>query len=175
VVIPVSPGQTIELPTDSPDGLLAKIGADGNLAIVIDGRTIILQGFVAANDTQPITIVTNDGDIIDITDVVASTLPDVALDIQTAAGPAAGAQAGTTGPNAAGSGIFVPFAAGPLLGGFQAAGVLGATQLAYKNIDDDQRFFVKEEEGNDLPKTIVIIPEEGQPVAEDGAFLIDED
>jgi VCBS repeat-containing protein len=175
VVIPVQPGQTIELPTDSPDGLLAKIGADGNLAIIVDGRTIILQGFVAANDAQPITIVTNDGDIVDITDVIAGTLPDVALDIQTAAGPAAGAQAGTAGANATGSGIFVPFAAGPLLGGFQAAGVLGATQLAYKNIDDEQRFFVKEEEGNNLPKTIEIIPEEGQPVAEDGAFLLDED
>src|ERR1051325_2364042 len=48
VVIPVKPGQTIELPTDSPDGLLAKLGSDGNLAIVVDGRTIILQGYAEA-------------------------------------------------------------------------------------------------------------------------------
>src|SRR6185503_18613055 len=50
VVIPVKPGQTVELPTDSTDGLLAKLGADGNLAIVVDGRTIILQGYAAANE-----------------------------------------------------------------------------------------------------------------------------
>src|SRR5262245_58131450 len=41
VVVPVKPGEMIALPTDSPEGLLAKLGADGNLAIVVDGRTII--------------------------------------------------------------------------------------------------------------------------------------
>jgi hypothetical protein len=91
VVIPVRPGQTIELPTDSVNGLLAKLGADGNLAIVVDGRTIILQGYAEANAESPIKIVTNDGDVVDIAEVIVATNPDVALDIQTAAGPAAGA------------------------------------------------------------------------------------
>src|SRR6185436_381734 len=77
VVIPVKPGQTIELPTDSPDGLYAKLGADGNLAIVVDGRTIILQGYAAANEEAPIKVVTNDGDVVDITEVVAGTSPDL--------------------------------------------------------------------------------------------------
>jgi hypothetical protein len=175
VVIPVRPGQTIELPTDSVNGLLAKLGADGNLAIVVDGRTIILQGYAEANAESPIKIVTNDGDVVDIADVIVATNPDVALDIQTAAGPAAGAQGGTNAGDAAGSGIFVPFAAGPLLGGFDAAGVLKATNLAYKNIDDERELFPILEEENNLPKSIVIIPEEGQPVAEDGSFLLDED
>ena len=142
VVIRVEPGQTVELPTDSPDGLLAKLGADGNLAIVVDGRTIILQGYAAANEQAPIKIVTSDGDAVDVVEVLASTMPD--LDIQTAAGPAAaGAQAGTA--NAAGGGIFIPFAAGPLLGGFDAEGTLKATQLAYKNIDDERVLFTLEE------------------------------
>ena len=149
IVIPVKPGQTIELPTDSADGLLAKLGADGNLAIVIDGRTIILQGYAQANadPDHPVKIVTNDGDVVDVNEVIVNTNPDVALDIQTAAGPAAaGAQAGTNGPEAAGSGIFVPFAAGPILGGFNAAGVLGATELQYKNITDERILFPIEEE-----------------------------
>src|SRR6185503_12978621 len=113
VVVPVKPGQTIELPTDSVNGLLAKLGADGNLAIVVDGRTIILKGYAEANAESPIKIVTNDGDVVDVAEVIVATNPDIAIDIQTAAGPAAaGAQAGTDG---AGSGIFVPFAAGALL------------------------------------------------------------
>ncbi|HEV8391271.1 MAG TPA: DUF5801 repeats-in-toxin domain-containing protein, partial [Dongiaceae bacterium] len=176
VVIPVKPGQTIELPTDSPDGLLAKLGADGNLAIVVDGRTIILQGYAEANAESPIKIVTNDGDTIDVAEVIVNTNPDVAIDIQTAAGPAAaGAQGGTDGNNAGSSGIFVPFAAGPLLGGFDAAGVLGATALQYKNITDERVLFTKLEEGNNLPQSIIIVPKNGQPVAEDGSFLLDED
>ena len=58
-MIPVRPGQVIELSTDSTDGLLAKIGPEGNLAIVVDGRTIILQGYVSANDQAPVRIVTS--------------------------------------------------------------------------------------------------------------------
>ena len=140
IVIPVKPGQVISLPTDSPDGMLAKLGADGNLAIVIDGRTIILKGYAEANQEAPIRIVTSDGDPVDIADVLADTLPD--LDIQTAAGPAAGPQ----GDTVSGSGIFVPFAAGPLLPGLLAEGVLDPTALKYKIIDDERRLFVRDEE-----------------------------
>src|SRR5919108_1446988 len=75
VVIPVKPGQTIELPTDSPNGMLAKLGADGNLAIVVDGRTIILQGYAEANAESPIKIVTNDGDAVDVNEVIVATNP----------------------------------------------------------------------------------------------------
>ena len=169
VVIPVKPGQTIELPTDSPDGLYAKLGADGNLAIVVDGRTIILQGYAAANEEAPIKVVTNDGDVVDITEVVAGTSPD--LDIQTAAGPGEGVgPQGNT--DATGTGIYDPFAAGPLLGGFDAVGVLGATALQYKTIDDKHELFTHDE-ANNLPQDIVIVPH--TPVAEDGSLLVDED
>lgn len=148
VVIPVTPGETIALPTASPDGLLAKLGADGNLAIVIDGRTIILKGYAEANETAPIKVVTNDGDVVDVTDVLASTLPS--LDIQTAAGPGAGPNAGgSQGDAPQGSGIFVAFAAGPLLPGLLAEGVLDPTDLGYKLIDDQRQFFVPDEEDSD--------------------------
>src|SRR5215510_9383451 len=160
--IPVKPGDVVQLPTDSMDGVLAKIGPEGNLAFVIDGRTIILQGYVKANEEKPVTIVTNDGDLIDPADAIASTDPNVALDIVTAAGPAAaGAQAGT---DATGSGIFVPFGAAGGLGGFNAEGVLGATALQYKLINDERKFFVHGlEEENHLPQDIKIVPDEGQP------------
>src|SRR5262245_8660232 len=137
--IPVKPGDVVQLPTDSMDGVLAKIGPEGNLAFVIDGRTIILQGYVKANEEKPVTIVTNDGDLVDPADTIASTDPNVALDIVTAAGPAAGAQPGT---DATGSGIFQPFGPAGGLGGFNAEGVLGATALQYKLINDERKFFV---------------------------------
>ena len=143
IVIPVKPGQVISLPTDSPDGLLAKLGADGNLAVVVDGRTVILKGYAEANQEAPIRIVTSDGDAVDVADVLAGTLPE--LDIQTAAGPAAGPQ-GSTIP---GSGIFVPFGAGPLLPAFLAEGVLDPTALKYKIIDDERKLFVRIEEDTD--------------------------
>jgi uncharacterized protein YegL len=135
VLLPVRPGQTIELPTDSTDGLLAKIGSEGNLAIVVDGRTIILQGYLEANDQSPIRIVTNDSDTVDVVDVIAAT--DPSLDIQTAAGPAAGGQ----GDSPDGSGIYVPFLAGPGLGGIAGEGILDPTALQYRLIDDTRELF----------------------------------
>src|SRR5262245_3235273 len=167
--IKVEPGQTIELPTDSTDGLLAKIGPEGNLAIVVDGRTIILQGYVEANEEKPIKIVTDDGGLIDPVELIAAT--DPSLDIQTAAGPAAGPQ-GNSDSN--GSGIFIPFGPAGELGGLNAVGILGGTALQYKLIDDERKFFTHEE-ANGLPKSIIIVPDDGQPTAENGAFQLDED
>jgi Ca2+-binding RTX toxin-like protein len=137
VVVPVAPGERVELPTDSADGLLAELGPQGNLAIVVDGRTIILQGYAAANEESPVTIVTNDGDRIDVAAVIAET--DPSLNIQTAAGPAAGSPGADGGDG--GSGIFVPFPAGAPLGGFDGEGVLGATALQYKLIDTSAKIF----------------------------------
>ena len=136
VVVPVTPGERIELPTGSADGLLAELGPQGNLAIVVDGRTIILQGYASANEESPVTIVTSDGEQIDVAFMLAET--DPSLDIQTAAGPAAGsAGAGADG----GSGIFVPFPVGAPLGGFDGEGVLGATALQYKLVDNSAKLF----------------------------------
>lgn len=140
ILLPVQPGQTVRLPTDSASGLLAKIGPEGNLAIVVDGRTIILQGFIKANDQSPVKIVANDGDTLDVADLIAAT--DPSLDIQTAAGPATGGQ----GEGADGSGIFVPFNAGPGLGGLNALGVLDPTALQYRLITDERLDPFEEEE-----------------------------
>jgi hypothetical protein len=129
IVVPVSGGQTIVLPTADENGLLAELGPEGNLGIVVDGRTIVLQGYADAQADAPVTIVTNDGDVVDISEIIAET--DPSLDIQTAAGPASGPQ----GDSDVGNGIYTPFVAGPPLGGFDASGVLGATALAYGLID----------------------------------------
>lgn len=134
VVVPVEAGQTVELPTADEDGLLAEIGPEGNLAFVVDGRTIILQGYASANDEAPVTIVTTDGETVDVAAVVAET--DPSIEIQTAAGPAAGPQGGEA---EAGNGIFVPFPADGPLGGFDGAGVLDPTELAYKLITDERK------------------------------------
>ena len=134
VAVPVAPGETIELPTDSQQSLLAELGPQGNLAIVVDGRTIILQGYAEASEQAPVTIVTDDGERIDVSAVIAAT--DPSLEIQTAAGPAAGSQ----GNVATGSGIFVPFPEDSPLGGFAAEGVLAGTALSYKLISSEAKF-----------------------------------
>src|SRR5262245_13119012 len=139
ILLPVQPGQTVRLPTDSTSGVLAKIGPEGNLALVVDGRTIILQGYLKANDQSPIKIVTNDGDTVDVADLIAAT--DPSLDIQTAAGPASGDQGDTEG-----SGIYIPFLAGPGLGGILAEGILDPTALQYRLIDDEFKLFTQDEE-----------------------------
>src|SRR5262245_33060839 len=140
ILLPVQPGQTVKLPTDTADGVLAKIGPEGNLALVVDGRTIILQGFLKANDQSPIKIVTNDGDDVNVAELIAAT--DPSLDIQTAAGPASGDQ----GDGTDGSGIYIPFLAGPGLGGIGAEGILDPTALQYRLIDDEYKLFTEGEE-----------------------------
>ena len=136
IVVPVQPGETVELPTDTEQGLLAELGPQGNLAFVVDGRTIILQGYAEANDKSPVTVVTDDGDRVDVAAIIAAT--DPSIDIQTAAGPATGPQGDTA---AVGSGIFTPFPAAGELGGFNGAGVLGGTALQYKLITDQTKIF----------------------------------
>src|SRR5215510_4980132 len=75
-VIPVAPGQTIPLPFP-PEHMLAKLGENGNLAVQIGDITFILQGYVAANDRQPITILADDGKPVDIADILAATDPEL--------------------------------------------------------------------------------------------------
>ena len=167
LIIQVRPGQVVTLPVADATGVPAKFGPEGNLAFVIDGRTIILQGYVQANEQQPIKIVTNDGDVVIPAELVADTNPD--LEIVTAAGGAAGPQGDTA---ATGSGIFVPFAAGPGIGGIGAEGVLGATALAYKNIDDEAEEFREGDEDQTPDFTITfdvlggLINEDDLPAAQ---------
>src|SRR5688500_16588851 len=178
ILLPVQPGQTVRLPTDSTNGVLAKIGPEGNLALVVDGRTIILQGFLKANDQSPITIVTNDGDDVNVADLIAAT--DPSLDIQTAAGPASGNQ----GDGADGSGIYIPFLAGPGLGGLDALGILDPTALQYRLIDDEYKLFTQEDDRGitdiDITFDILggIVNEDDLPADDDGnqqLFLVVKD
>src|SRR3954468_11968338 len=93
VRVPVQAGETVILPApfDAHHDLAAKEG-NGNLAIKVGDVTVILQGYIdASNDpAHPVTLDGADGQPVDIATILASTDPN--LDIQTAAGPAAGAQ-----------------------------------------------------------------------------------
>ena len=54
-LIPVAPGEVIELPYRA-DELSAKLGENGNLAIKVGERTIVLQGYVAAQERAAVTL-----------------------------------------------------------------------------------------------------------------------
>ncbi len=128
VRVQVGPGETIDLPFDGD--LAAKFGHEGNLAIKLGDRTVILLGYAEANQQEGVTVKTDKGADVDVASVIASTDPNI--DIQTAAGGTAAA-AGTPGSDS-----FSPFANAGGLGGFGELGVLGPTTLEYKLISPDQ-------------------------------------
>jgi hypothetical protein len=84
VRIAVQPGEVLELGAPFTGGaeLIGRIG-DGNLAIKVGEVTVILQGYVDANQASPVVIQSSDGQPIDIATLLAST--DPTIDIQTAA------------------------------------------------------------------------------------------
>jgi T1SS-143 domain-containing protein len=130
--VQVNPGEILELssPFDPGAGLLGR-EADGNLAIKVGDVTVILMGFVDANAAAPVVVETSDGQPIDIATLLAST--DPTIDIQTAAGPAAGAQ----GQGADNTGaILALLQGGAGLGGLNAVGAQDQTQLSYGLIDN---------------------------------------
>jgi VCBS repeat-containing protein len=121
VRVPVQPGEVIELPFPADSQFLARED-NGNLAIKVGDITVILQGYVEAAGQTPPVIEASNGQPLDIATILASTDPNI--DIQTAAGPAAGPQgqgADNTG------GILQQFGPGAGLGGFEGAGALDAT------------------------------------------------
>jgi len=135
VRVPVTAGEVLELP--APFGgdadLIGRVG-DGNLAIKVGDVTVILQGYVDANQQAPVTVETADGQPVDVATMLAAT--DPALDIQTAAGP--GDAAGAQGADNNGA-IFAQFGPGGGLGGFSAIGAQDATELNYGLIDNSIR------------------------------------
>ncbi|MES1150403.1 MAG: hypothetical protein ABUL54_00805, partial [Dongia sp.] len=128
----VTPGEVLELaPPFTPDANLVAREADGNLAIKVGDVTVILEGFINANNTAPVVVETSDGKPIDVATVIAQT--DPAIDIQTAAGPAAGAQ----GQGADNTGaILALLQGGAGLGGLNAVGAQDGTSLSYGLIDN---------------------------------------
>jgi len=117
----VTPGEIVELPFPADSQFLARI-ADGNLAIKVGDVTVILQGYVEAAGQTPPVIEAANGQPLDIATILASTDPNI--DIQTAAGPAAGPQ----GQGADNTGaLFAQFGDAGGLGGFTGAGALDGT------------------------------------------------
>jgi VCBS repeat-containing protein len=138
VRIAVTPGEIVELPFPSDAQFLARID-NGNLAIKVGDVTVILQGYVeAAGQTAPV-IEASNGQPLDIATILASTDPNI--DIQTAAGPAAGPQgqgADNTG------GILTQFGEGTGLGGFEGAGAQDGTDgLGGGTVDQTGTLFVQ--------------------------------
>jgi len=131
--VPTAPGETITLPFDGD--FQAKLGDQGNLAIKLGDRIVILQNYVETNQEAGVTIKDDKGHVIDVASVLASTDPN--LDIQTAAGPAAGPAGGT------GSGIFLSFNGGNGLGGLNELGTIGETELQYRTISPDENTLVR--------------------------------
>jgi hypothetical protein len=127
--IVVTPGAQIVLPEAFADAttFTARIG-DGNLAIKVGNIVVVLEGYVAANDAAPVTIMGKSGAVVDIAAVLAAT--DPALDIETAAGPAISAPVPASGH------LLSPHEAGPGLGGLAAVGPLDETALHYRLIDN---------------------------------------
>nr|WP_298684949.1 vWA domain-containing protein [uncultured Dongia sp.] len=126
VRVPVTAGEVIQLPFPADD-LNARLSDDnGNLAIKSGDVTIILQGYTNATEVGSVEIVGSDGEPVDVAATIAST--DPSIDIQTAAGPAAG-DAGD-GPDNNG-GVFTPFDPNAGIGGLEAVGGLEATALNY--------------------------------------------
>ncbi|MBL8710140.1 MAG: hypothetical protein JNL25_13170, partial [Rhodospirillaceae bacterium] len=160
VRVQVTPGETIQLPFPS-DQMFARLDdGNGNLAIKVGDITVILQGYVAAVGEGEVNLIDANGSAIDVAAVVAAT--DPALDIQTAAGPAAGDQGPGVDNN---GGVFSPFAPLPGLGGLNAVGGLQATQLQYGLIEREFEVFETFEEADTTPIVVSIRP--GNPVNED--------
>lgn len=127
--VQVAPGETIDLPFDD-SGLAARFGQQGNLAIKEGDETIILLNYAEANQQEGVTVHDSQGHDIDVATVVAQTDPN--LDIQTAAGPAAGPA------GAAGGHLFLDFNPGAGLGGFGELNVINPTALQYGLISPDE-------------------------------------
>ena len=146
--VPVTPGEVIDLPFDGD--FQAKLGDQGNLAIKLGDRIVILENYASANQSSGVTINDDKGHPIDVASVIAATDPN--LDIQTAAGPAAGPAAG------AGSGLFESFRPGAGIGALGELGAIGQTELQYGLISADANITLRA-----LPGVTLDIPGLGAP------------
>lgn len=131
--IALLPGATVDLPFTA-DGLLARLGDNGNLAIRAGDETIILLGYTQISQQAPVTIRSNDGIEIDLADILAATDPN--LDIETAAGPATAPAAGDQGSGIDNNGaLFTRFDPNGGLGGLASIGGLASSDAPETGID----------------------------------------
>jgi T1SS-143 domain-containing protein len=159
VRVQVTPGETVELPFPA-DGLVARLGDNGNLAVKVGDVTVILVGYADAVGQGEVNIVGNDGKPVDVAAVLAATDPN--LDIQTAAGPGAGDQG--AGPDNNG-GLFSPFDPQAGIGGLNAVGGLNPTALNYNLVEREFVELIEADEVDTSPVIVSIRP--GNPVNED--------
>lgn len=153
VRIPAIGGTTIRLPFPD-DAVLARLDdGNGNLAIKSGDVTVILEGYTEAAETGEIILLGSDGDTIDVAATLAAT--DPTIDIQTAAGPAAG-DAGTGVDN--NGGVFSPFDPAAGIGGLSGVGGLQATELQYSLIERQAEQFDEDEEVADSPAAANLVP-----------------
>ncbi|WP_374651089.1 vWA domain-containing protein [Dongia sp.] len=132
----VTANETVQLPFPADD-LAARLNAEnGNLSIKSGDLTIILQGYADASAAGPVEIIGSDGEPVDVAATIATTDPNI--DIQTAAGPAAG-DAGNSPEN--NGGVFSPFEPDAGIGGLTAVGGLEATALNYTVIQRNVTFY----------------------------------
>lgn len=136
--VQVTPGETLQLPF--PQGAMAARLDDGtgNLAVKVGDVTVVLQGYAAATGEAPVTLIDSAGTTVDVASVIDATDPN--LDIQTAAGAAAGDQGTGVDNN---GGVFTPFDPSAGIGGLNAVGGLGQTELQYglihrQNVDFEE-------------------------------------
>jgi VCBS repeat-containing protein len=160
VRVPVTPGEVVQLPFPADAQFLARID-NGNLAIKVGDVTVILQGYVeAAGQAAPVIEAAN-GQPLDIATILASTDPNI--DIQTAAGPAAGPQ----GQGADNTGaILTQFGEAGGLGGFQGVGAQDGTDgIGGGTVDQTGTLF----------KLTGLAAINATPTSNDDAYKTDED
>jgi hypothetical protein len=145
VRIQVTPGETLQLPFPS-EGLVARLGENGNLAVKVGDVTVILLGYTEATGQSEVTIIGNDGQPVDVAAVLAATDPNI--DIQTAAGPGAGDQG--AGPDNNG-GLFSPFDPTAGIGGLNAIGGLNPTALNYNLVEREFPELIEDDEVDTVP------------------------
>jgi VCBS repeat-containing protein len=145
VRVQVTPGETIQLPFAQGQMVARLDDGNGNLAVRVGDITVILQGYIAATGEGEVTLLDSNGASIDVATVVAATDPN--LDIETAAGPAAGAPgAGTDNTG----GVFSPFDPAAGLGGLNGIGGLDPTLLNYRLIQREGIVFEEDEEEEEI-------------------------
>jgi hypothetical protein len=162
VRVPVTPGEVVELPFPADSQFLARED-NGNLAIKVGDITVILQGYVEAAGTNPPVIEASNGQPIDIATILASTDPNI--DIQTAAGPAAGPQ----GQGADNTGAILQLlGGGPGLGGFEGAGAQDGTDGPGNGpVDQTGTLFVLFGDAG----AAGLAPPNNPPIAKDDSYL----
>ena len=149
VQVQVTPGETVQLPFPT-DGLVARLGENGNLAVKVGDVTVILLGYAEATGQADIILLGSDGRAVDVAAVLASTDPN--LDIQTAAGQGADQGAGVDNNG----GLFSPFDPAAGIGGLNAVGGLDPPALNYNLVNREFPELIEDDEVDTVPTLLNI-------------------